>query len=329
MTDSQPVTAGISVGGPGGALSRIVIGGTKPADARSGVPTDLRMQTSTENKAGQLEATVLSDIGSGTTVSLVINGETVFTGEIQKSEPGVGDRTRITAFDTLHDLKNTFIDVAVDNAAPFSVIDDVASAAGVDVGFEPPTGDRTPITRTFTDARADSVLDTIQKITNTKSVVTPQGQFRIAPVDQLGNTEDRKLSQVVDVAAGSRRPPFNSVQVIGNSATPDQGEGVRHLLSTLPVVAEAGSGQPTFIFEDDSIASQAEANAIADSLLSRLQKQQQGGFVEIVGRPEIRPFDTIQLPDAQGGGRFLVDDVAHRLSGSEGFITRLSLAAPI
>jgi phage protein D len=100
-------------------------------------------------------------------------------------------------------------------------------------------------------------------------------------------------------------------------------------LSTLPVVAEAGSGQPTFIFEDDGIATQAEANAIAASLLSRLQKQQQGGFCEIVGRPEIRPFDTVRLPDAQGGGQFLVDNVEHRLSGSEGFISRLSLAAPI
>jgi phage protein D len=92
-------------------------------------------------------------------------------------------------------------------------------------------------------------------------------------------------------------------------------------------VAEAGSGQPTFIFEDDGISTQAEANTIAQSLLSRLQKQQQGGFVEVVGRSEIRPFDTVQLPKSQGGGQFLVDTVEHNISNADGFTTRLSLAA--
>jgi hypothetical protein len=289
------------------------------------------MQTSTENKAGSIEATVLTDIPTEATVSLIVNGVTVFTGTVQKSEPGVGDRQRITAFDAVHELKQTFVDISVNNAQPFTVVNEIAGKVDTSVSFESP-GLTTPLTRSFTDKRADAVIDTLLKSTNTRAVVTTDNQLLIAPPGALGNDGDRSLSRIIDVAAGSRRPPFQSVQVIGNTATdnpPVSGGQARHLLSTLPVVAEAGSGQPAFIFEDDGIATQAEANTIAQSLLSRLQKQQQGGFVKLVGRSEIRPFDSIRLPKSQGGGRFLVDTVEHTISGSDGFTTRLSLAAPL
>jgi hypothetical protein len=335
MTIEESITAGISVGGPGGLVDSVVIGGTKPANARSGVATDLRMQTPTENKAGILEATVLSEIPTGTTVSLLINGALAFTGSVRKSEPGVGDRQRITAYDVRHELKQTFVDLSFQDARPFAVVNELAGASGLPLDFEPPTdadAGRIRITRSFTDERADSVLGAIEKSTGTQSVVTADGTLRIAPVGDLRDGGGESLTRIIDVAAGSRQPPFQSVQVIGNTAVDDpplKGERVRHLLSAQPVIAEAGSGQPTFIFEDDGISSQAEATTIAESLLSRLQKQQQGGFVSVVGRPEIRPFDIVELPAAQGGGNFLVDSIEHRLSSSSGFISRLSLAAPI
>jgi|APHM01.1.fsa_nt_gi Phage late control gene D protein (GPD). len=331
MTVSETVTAGISVNG--GPLQQVVIGGTKPAtaSAATGVPTDLRIQTSTENKAGSIEATVLSGIPTGATVSLVIDGRTVFTGTVRKSEPGVGDRQRITAFDTLHELKQTFVDISVDNAEPFAVVNDIARETGASVSFESePTATR--LSRSFTDKRADAAIDTLLKATDTRSVVTTDNRLLIAEPGVLGNDGDRSIERIIDLAAGSRRPPFESVQVIGNTATNDppvSGEQARHLLSAFPVVAEAGSGQPTFVFEDDGITSQAEANTIAETLLSRLQKQQQGGFVKVVGRSEIRPFDTIRLPESQGGGRFLVDAVEHTISSTDGFTTRLELSAPI
>jgi hypothetical protein len=231
----------------------------------------------------------------------------------------------------LHELKQTFVDISVDNAQPFTVINQIAREVGTPVSFESP-GSAVSLTRSFTDKRADAAIDTVLKSTNTRSVVTTTNQLLIAPPSVLGNDGDRSVSRIIDVSAGSRRPPFQSVQVVGNTATdnpPVSGEQARHLLSSQPVLAEAGGGQPTFIFEDDGITTQTEANTIAESLLSRLQKQQQGGFVKLVGRSEIRPFDTIRLPESQGGGRFLVDTVEHSISGSDGFITRLSLAAPL
>jgi hypothetical protein len=198
----------------------------------------------------------------------------------------------------------------------------------VNIDAELPAGVDT-LSKTFDNARADAVLDVLAKATDTATRVTADNELQIAPPEQLGNPVPIRLENIIDIAAGSRRPPFQSVQVVGNTATIEQGLNADHLIASQPVLAEAGSGQPTFLFEDDSINSQAEANNIANALLRRLQKQQQGGFALIVGRPDIRPFDRVTLPDAQGGGTFLVDSLEHSLSGTDGFRTRLSLSGTL
>jgi Phage late control gene D protein (GPD). len=149
----------------------------------------------------------------------------------------------------------------------------------------------------------------------------------IADPEDVGESFD--LSQIIDVSAGSRRPQYQSVQVIGNTATAERGLDARHLISSQPILAEAGEGQPSFIFEDDSIATQQQAVNVAESLLRKLKKQQQGGFVTVVGRPDVRPFDLVTLPPAQGGQTFLVASVEHTITDTDGFVTRLSLGGSI
>jgi hypothetical protein len=126
------------------------------------------------------------------------------------------------------------------------------------------------------------------------------------------------------------------VQVVGNTSISDSENDVggellqqRHLISAQPVIAEAGDGQPTFLFKDNSIQTQSQANNVARQLLRRLQKQQQGGQATIVGRPEIRPLDRVSFPESQGGETFVVSNIEHTISATDGFQSRLSLGGTI
>jgi hypothetical protein len=288
-----------------------------------------------KNAAGVAKVTLLTDVATGATLTIRINGTVIFTGTIEKSEPGVGDRQRITAFDTVHQLKQSFLSVSFDNAEPARAIAEVARQTEADIAFEPPPERPGRITQSFDDARADVIIDELSKKTDVVTRVGADGELLAARPNQL-QRETHSLTRIIDATGGSRRPQYESVQVIGNTSISDSNGDVvselrqqRHLISAQPVIAEAGSGEPTFLFEDNSIQTQAQADNVARQLFRRLQKQQQGGQATIVGRPEIRPLDRVSFPEAQGGETFLVSNIEHTISATDGFQSRLSLGGTI
>jgi hypothetical protein len=333
MTVSEPVTAAVRV--DGGPEKRVVIGGDEPQTSRSTVPTNCVVDLPSKNAAGVAKATLLTDAPTGATLTIRINDTLVFTGTVEKSEPGIGNRRRVTAFDTVHQLKQTFLNVTFDNAEPARAIAEVAGKTDVDVAFEPPPERPGRITQSFNDSRADVVIDELTKKTDAVTRVSPDGTLLVARPNQL-QRETHLLSRIIDATAGSRRPQYESVQVVGNTSISDSENDVggelrqqRHLISAQPIIAEAGDGQPTFLFKDNSIQTQRQANNVAGQLLRRLQKQQQGGQTTIVGRPDIRPLDRVTIPESQGGGTFLVSNIEHTISATDGFQSRLSLGGTI
>jgi hypothetical protein len=235
----------------------------------------------------------------------------------------------------VHQLKQTFLSVSFDNAEPARAIEEVAEQTEADVAFEPPPERPGRITQSFDNTRADVIIDELSKKTNVVTRVNADGQLLAARPNQL-QRKTHSLTRIIDATAGSRRPQYKSVQVVGNTSISDSDGDItselrkqRHLISAQPVIAEAGDGQPAFLFKDGSIQTQSQANNVAKQLFRRLQKQQQGGQATIIGRPEIRPLDRVTFPEAQGGETFLVSNIEHTISATDGFQSRLSLGGTI
>jgi len=67
-----------------------------------------------------------------------------------------------------------------------------------------------------------------------------------------------------------------------------------------------------------------------DQLREEIREQAAGGFIEVIGHPEVWPGDAIELPDAEsqpfGLERFGVRRVIHRINNQGGFMTRIECA---
>jgi len=329
MTVAERVTAQVQAGGE---RFRVVIGGETPQSESVGVQTNLRVNTRSTNEAGVARATILDGDGvvsPGDEMTVSVQGRLVHTGTVTKTESGVGDRVRVTSFDALHQLKQTFVSETFAELPAFVAAGAIADEAGVTLETPAPALTRRTISTSLKDTRADVALDKIAKLTDTILVVTRENTVELRGTPEQGsglkNGRERQLSKLIETSAGARRPQYQSVQVIGNSPTSIRGLETRHLIASQPVLAQAGEGQPSFIFEDDSISSQEQANSVARSLLRRLTEQQQGGFAVIVGRPEIRPRETVVFPAQQGGTTFLVSGIEHVISDRQGYTSRIEL----
>lgn len=311
-----------------GEEHQLVIGGRVPREEsgkRSDSETNVIVKTRQSNKAATGKCTILGDAAPGDELAISLTGNTVFTGTIKKPKGSVGDRTRLVAFDGLHRLKRTTISETFDTEAASAVFETIANTASVDIGLE--TGASTPISASFKDRDADAVIEKIAKLADVVWYIDVDNTLVIDNAGSVG--EQRELAQITDVSAGKKSPAYQSVRVIGNSPTSRKGRESRQLVSSQPVVATAGSGEPVYEYEDDDIASQQQAQNIANAILRRLRKQQRGGFVEVVGRSDIRPFDTVQFPEAQGGSSYLAAGVTHTLSAKDGWTTRIKLGGVI
>jgi len=119
------------------------------------------------------------------------------------------------------------------------------------------------------------------------------------------------------------------VRVIGSSPVSRRGLGYRYMISSSPIIATAGTGSPVFEFRDNDIQSQSQAENVAKALQKRLEEQQKGGWLELVGREDIRPFDDVELPPDLGGESYLVRAVESTIDARDGFKTRLTLGGLI
>jgi len=180
------------------------------------------------------------------------------------------------------------------------------------------------IERAGTNANAVWYLDpegTLQWVSYPAST----GAAQIPP-----STTFHELQYVLDASAGKRAPPFQRVVVTGSSPASQSTDGdhpgglvASHLLSRDPVRAVAGSGEPTYHYQDRDIRTDQQAQQAAEKILGEFQSQQAGGWIDIVGNPTIRPLDVVQLPDHLGGERYLVSGVTHELAPDIGFETRI------
>lgn len=320
-----------------GRESRLVIGGKAPRDTsgrRSSTETGVVVERQQTNKTGSGKVTILDDAEAGDELRINLTGNSVFTGTVRKTEDSVGDRTRLTAFDALHNLKRTPISETFDAETADSALQTVADKAGVELDFrrsgEPITAPfESTISTSFKDVPADAVVEKLTKLAGKVWYINVDNVLVVTDASLVVSREPKQLDRLIEASAGKRSPAYQSVEVTGSTPVSRRGRGSRHLIASQPVIATAGSGEPVFRFVDDDINSQRQAQNVADTLFRRLQKQQRGGFVTVLARSDIRPFDRIVMPPRRGGEEYLVEAVKHTVDDKTGFLTRLELGGLI
>lgn len=306
---------------------RIVTGGSSGRGGGTETETGLTYKTDRYNTAAKMAVTVLSEeeIGESIPVEVSIRGTTLFSGTIRNSKEGISDRVRIEAYDAVADLKRNTLTASYDRADIATIAQDALDQAGVAGAIDLPTVRVSP---EFDGLRCDKVLKKVARWgdaawwTTAENVVVVTGNI-------AGETESYDLDYIRDASPGKRTPAYQSVRVIGSSAVSRRGLGYRYLLSSQPIIATAGTGDPVFEFRDNDTQSQQQAENVAKALKKRLEEQQKGGWVELVGREAIRPFDDVTLPPDLGGETYLVRAVEQTIDDRDGFVTRLTLGGLI
>lgn len=213
------------------------------------------------------------------------------------------------------------------------------------------------IQREFTDTKVSEILDRLSEAANAIWWIDRFNRLNFGPTD----TAIHKLAWVVDTSAGKQTPPYRSVRVIGDGVASAEGWEASGMLSEDTAVQQRnvkpapgfetptadtyqtttrnvyGLRPPTFVYRNDAIKTQREADEVSNRLIDELQQQQAGGHVEVVGRPMIDILDAIEMPDSFARtaesplgssteippAQYSVQTVKHRYDASEGFTTRV------
>lgn len=307
---------------------RIVAGGSSgSAGGGTELDTGLTYKSDRYNTAGLLKVTVLSDVEvpESVPIDVSIRGTTMFTGTIRTSREGISDRVRIEAYDAVADLKRNTLTKSYERASITTITEDALAAAGVSGKVELPPVRVSP---ELDNVRCDKVLKKVARwgdaawwVDATNTVVVTE--------NITGETGSWDLDYIRDASPGKRTPAYQSVRVTGASAVSRRGLGYRYLISSQPIIATAGSGEPTYEFHDNDIQTREQAKNVAKAIKKRLDAQQKAGWVELVGREAIRPFDDVTMPADLGSEAYLVSSIEHTIDDRDGFVTRLNLGGLI
>ncbi len=295
----------------------------------------LELTVDRQNTAAELTAQGLIDDApdSDTELEVSILDERVFTGTLTDPQTTGDGRTKLRAYDAARDLKRATLTMTFEKADISSIVKAACEEAGVKYEIDLPSAFTSA---EYTDDRCDAIVQKIADMGQAVWVVDPTNTVRVIQQSNLGSlTTEHQLESVIDTSAGKATPAYQSVHIYGSSpasaGASDRagGRSAMHLIASAPVSATAGEGDPTYTYIDDDIRTEEQAQNVADRLYQELQAQQQGGWIDIVGDPAIRPYDTVTLPESLGGAQYLVSGVRHRLGIDNGFTTRIQCGGVI
>lgn len=312
----------------GSATVPLVVGGSSGQSSGSDQKLRLSYIVDRYNTSAKLKTPVLTQrsFDEGDELTVDLQDETIFTGAVESSEDGLGDRVHLTAYDAADKLKGATLTQSFDTASIGTIATAALDAAGVGNYRVNVPNERT--SPDFDNERCDKVLERCAKWADGVWFVTVDNEV-VLTQDIAGESFDHELEHVIDATPGVTTPPYQSVLVIGTAPASKTGQETMHMLSSEAIIATAGDGSPRYRYEDAGIRTQKLADNVAQNILRELERQRRGGTITIVGEPSIRPWDTVTLPAAQGGGTYLVSGVEHSISSRKGFKTTITVGRAV
>ena len=188
------------------------------------------------------------------------------------------------------------------------------------------------VTRDGVREEIDTVLDDLSLKSESVWNVDRYGDFYFGAIQP----DSHKLRYMTETSAGKQSPAWRSVRVIGDGIVSQDGWGASAQINEDPekvlgnidgTSVEDGLAEPVFEYRNMEINTEKEASHVMNELREEIRDQAAGGFIEVIGHPEVWPGDAIELPDAEsqpfGLERFGVRRVIHRINNQDGFMTRI------
>jgi len=249
----------------------------------------------------------------------------VITAEVQSIVSSLGQTTIVGATGK-RKIATSRISQVYENQSVDQIVRDFASQAQIDVG-DVAAGSSYPYlvaddSRNFLRqvgelARRDDLdlyFDADNKLTLKKFAKTSADHTLYYGID------------ILDLQLTNTQPPGDHLLVYGESPSSNQGSDTWHWLAKdlSAFRGDLGQGVRTFALQDSALRTKDAADSLATAKLGALKDQASRGRLKVVGNPELKLGDAIELknvPKPELNGLFKVISVRHVFSKGQGFLT--------
>ncbi len=248
----------------------------------------------------------------------------VFTGTVDSVTPSI-TTIKIKGLCDATKLLALRIDKTYEKQKAGAIVSDVCSQAGVTVGE---TQDGIEFPAFVIDSQKngyDHMRDLAEKC-GFDIYFTPDNKlvFKEFAKSSADHTVEYG-KDLINVEFAKKEQPVEKVEVFGESPVGSKGEKTWHWLtkSFESFKGEAGSGMSVLI-EDSSIKNKDAAATRAQARLEALNRRMLTGAAVVLGKPEIKLGDAIEvvnMPESPSNGVLKVCSVSHKLSKEKGFVT--------
>ncbi|HET7504975.1 MAG TPA: hypothetical protein VFK02_28320 [Kofleriaceae bacterium] len=217
-------------------------------------------------------------------------------------------------------LSRTYLSKTYLNQSVGDVVRDLASAVDID------TVDASVSLSAYAidDRRpAWSHLCDLAELVDADLGASDAGALRFVPVSSAAPVSLSAAGDVLAWSIGARTAPGTRA-VAAYGAASEAGADQWHWLLRAPSASGSGALRVVHGFHTRDLADQ-----LATALSARADRRALGGTAVLIGHPELRPGDAIQVSDAPGGdpGALRVVRIDHVLDATRGFTTTVSVEA--
>ncbi len=297
-------------------------------------PTQIKIKTNRFAETARADVTGIwydRVPASGEQIEIDINDYRVFTGTTESIDDNGDGSYKVVAFDAIKKLIRTRINMTFSSSNVGVIIDRIADKIGVDMDINIPDDRNFIVPCQYIDDSAIKILNQVTRWSDTYWWVDGRNTIHVGPPEPtLHEFSSDFIGE--NPTAGEKEPPYQKVVAIGESPSSQSTEGdspggyyAAHMLSKDPPRATAGDGEPVYRYKSRRIITQAQAEAVAKSILKEFKRQRAEGDVDIIGEgAPIRPLDVIRMPEQFDEDQYLVSGVTHKFSNNDGFISTVN-----
>jgi len=294
------------------------------ADGTSLSVSKVKVNTNRFSEAGTADITALPPDSRrpkrGEELTVSINENKVFTGEIRESTSTGEGTIELRAYDVVKKLLQEKVTASYSVQTPPSLI---ASEVGEIVGAEVDT-ELNFFSATYTsfeEVPCAKVLSVLAKRNDMVWWVDENNVINIKPPESTRHIIGPNFISP-DTDVGEKSPPYKKVVVKGESPAGVKGVSSAHQFIKGNIVSIAGEGKPVYRYNSKQIKTQEQADNAAQAILKEFKRQRASGTLTLVGEgAPIRLFDAVEVPNALDNITYLVSGVKHTFNSDSGYIT--------
>jgi hypothetical protein len=265
--------------------------------------------------------------GDAITVELTADDQTatVMTARVQSIRSSFG-QTSIAGVTGKQTLACSRVSQVYENQTLGQIVKDLADQAGIETGDV----DDGSTYSYFVVQDSKNVFQHVRELAMRDGLdvyFDPDNKLTLKKFDKT--SADHVLSygvHILGLKLNNRQPTSEHVFAYAESPSSKQGSSTWHWLAKdlSPSRGEVGDGRRASSFYDGALRTKDAAELLATSKLGALVDQSAGGTLKVLGNPQVKLGDAIEIqgaPKPEINGLFKVTSVRHVFNKRDGFVT--------